>query len=62
VIKDVSEVDVEHQNLQLRLNNERFHQYIHENHLHEHQILAMIDKDYLNLLENKIINHIILNQ
>ncbi len=53
MIKDVNEVDVEHQNLQRRLNNEIFHQYIHENHLYEHQILAMIDKYYLNLLENK---------
>ncbi len=54
MIKDVNEVDVEHQNLQLKLNNERFHQHIHENHWHEHQILAMIDKDYLNLLQKVI--------
>jgi hypothetical protein len=57
VIKDVNEVDVEDQNLRLRVNNERFHQYIHENHLHVHQILAMIDKDYLqDLLDKKKAN------
>ncbi len=54
MIEDVNEVDVEHQNLQLKLNNERFHQYIHGNYLYEHQILAMIDKYCLNLLEKKI--------